>query len=159
MSSKSSALPSDNNLAGTLPDKPGRDERSPVDFDRIDLELGKRLKTFRIQAEKTQADIAAHLEISPQQYQKYEKGTSRCNIANIYKLANYYQRPISDLLPGATPPPASGFREDENPYQINPDNGALTDEAAAMAELLAVFIRIPSKPMRRKILNLLNEMF
>jgi len=128
------------------------------DFDNVDIELGKRLKAFRVQADKTQADIATWLEISPQQYQKYEKGASRCNITNIYRLAEFYKRPITDLLPGAEKSTISGFQEEEKQFSTEPGEG-LTDEAVAMAELLSVFVRIPSKQMRRKILNLLNEMF
>lgn len=135
----------------TLTSSPG------ADYDNIDAEVGKRLKSFRVQVDKTQADIAAWLEISPQQYQKYEKGASKCNIANLYRLAEYYERPITDLLPGVENQYSPGFREQEETYSPN-KNSALTDEAAAMAELLAVFVRIPSKKMRSKILNLLSDM-
>ena len=128
-----------------------------VQADRIDIDLGKRLKSFRQQADKTQADVAAFLEISPQQYQKYEKGASKCNIANIYRLAVFYNRPITDLLPGSEMPAPAGFKEDNRDYPEK-ETGPLEDETAAMAELLAVFVRIPSKSVRRKILNLLKEM-
>ncbi len=129
-------------------------------YDTIDLDLGKKLKALRRQADKTQAEIAHYLDISPQQYQKYEKGSSKCNIANVYKLATYYDRHVSELLPGGTPTvKETGFEETPQTFAENDEIRILNDEADAMAQLLAIFVRIPSKPMRRKILNLLNEMF
>lgn len=127
-------------------------------FDFIDLELGKKLKAYRRREDKTQAEVAHHLDISPQQYQKYEKGASKCNISNIYKLAQYYNINVGELLPGSGPESSKGFQEEAKDFSDSPTPKDVADEAEAMAQLLAIFVRIPSKPTRRKILNLLNEM-
>lgn len=126
-------------------------------IENIDVELGKKLRSLRVQLGKTQSDIAQFLEISPQQYQKYEKGMTKCSITTIYKLAGYYQQSVSSLLPGENGS-AGGFKED--PHEFSPDiNGEYNDEAAAISELMAIFIRIPSKATRRKLIDLLNEVF
>ncbi len=124
----------------------------------VEIELGKKLKSLRQQANKTQADIAQHLDISAQQYQKYEKGTSKCNIANLYKLAAYYNKTVNDLLPPLDQPLNEGMSDNQAPLVTN-DKMQLTDEADAMSQLLSVFIRVPSKESRRKLLKLLSEMF
>ena len=125
--------------------------------DMVDQKIGKRLKELRLQAGKTQADVAAHLSISAQQYQKYEKGATKCSIANIYRLADYYNREIIELLPH--PKLAQiGFREDRAPF-VDDHGREDGDAAAATAEILGVFLRIRSKATRRKILELLDEVF
>ncbi|MEL6380539.1 MAG: helix-turn-helix transcriptional regulator, partial [Pseudomonadota bacterium] len=46
--------------------------------ENIDLALGQTLRLLRVQGGRTQSEVAEYLDISPQQYQKYEKGSSRC---------------------------------------------------------------------------------
>jgi len=122
----------------------------------IDLELGKKLKLLRVQAGLTQSNIAEFLEISPQQYQKYEKGASRCSISTIYRLAEYYDLHVNALLPSVGRN-AQGFAEDQSGFSPSADKIEITDEADAMAQLLAIFIRIKSKPSRLKVLQLLTD--
>ncbi len=130
----------------------------------IDQEIGSRMRIRRTTAGKTQADIAQFLEISPQQYQKYEKGSSKCSIETIYKLAEFYNASIQDFLPNSNDQTA-GFEDSSAPFRTqahanNPLKGKQDlDEAEAMAELLAVFMRIGTKTQRKRVLGLLNQTF
>ena len=125
--------------------------------DTIDEVLARKLKSLRLNAGKTQSEIARVLDISPQQYQKYEKGNSKCAIATVYRLAEYYQIPISDLLP-ATNIPSEGFAESgPAPYQTMNDTGPV-DEATAMSLILNVLMRIPEHNARMKLVAMLNEL-
>lgn len=128
--------------------------------DAIDIALGKRLKSLRVQTGKTQADIAAILGVSPQQYQKYEKGMSKCSLENLFLLAAYYNLSVAHLIPDAFgAPPSSvahGLEETAEPFTPAPHKTP-EDEASLIAEVTALFIRIPSHETRRKLIDLLSE--
>jgi transcriptional regulator with XRE-family HTH domain len=55
--------------------------------DRIDVEIGARMKQARVTARLSQTELGAHLGISFQQVQKYEKGINRIGSGRLYKIA------------------------------------------------------------------------
>ncbi len=55
--------------------------------DRIDVEIGERLKQARVAARLSQTELGANLGISFQQVQKYEKGMNRIGSGRLYKVA------------------------------------------------------------------------
>ncbi|MEL6507454.1 MAG: helix-turn-helix transcriptional regulator [Pseudomonadota bacterium] len=124
--------------------------------ENIDLALGQTLRLLRVQGGRTQSEVAEHLDISPQQYQKYEKGSSRCSLVTIYRLAEYFDVSVGDLLP-AVGQHVQGFSEGPQTPLAPPPTADLSDETEALSELLRIIVRIPSKPMRQRVLRLLNE--
>lgn len=130
------------------------DSQGDAPHDDVDISLGKQLKLLRVRVGKTQADIAEQLSISAQQYQKYEKGATKCSLSTLYKLAQYYDMDVHALLPREDA--ASGFHEDSQPF-IAQNTKPITDEAEAISELFSIFVRIPSQSTRRKVLDLLND--
>lgn len=121
-------------------------------FEEIDQQIGQKLRQFRVRINKTQSDIAKVLDISPQQYQKYEKGTTKCSIVSLLKLASFYQCAPTDLLPGHSMA-SSGLQE-------NGDGVAdidMTDDAKIVSAMLAMLIRIQDKEKRRKVVTMLSE--
>lgn len=61
-------------------------------------ELGRRLLVARIAAGKTQRDVAAHLDVSFQQIQKYENGANRIPIHRLLSVANFLEVPLSHFF-------------------------------------------------------------
>ena len=55
--------------------------------DRIDVEIGARMKQARVAAGLSQTELGTHLGISFQQVQKYEKGKNRVGGGRLYKIA------------------------------------------------------------------------
>ncbi len=55
--------------------------------DRIDVEIGTRLRQARVAAGFTQTELGVQLGISFQQVQKYEKGRNRIGGGRLYKIA------------------------------------------------------------------------
>ena len=55
--------------------------------DRIDVEIGARLRQARVAAGFTQTELGVQLGISFQQVQKYEKGRNRIGGGRLYKIA------------------------------------------------------------------------
>ena len=49
--------------------------------DRIDVEIGARVRQARVAAGLSQSELGAHLGISFQQVQKYEKGKNRVAVS------------------------------------------------------------------------------
>ena len=61
----------------------------------------QRLKDLREDADKTQADIAKILNISPQHYCMYEKGQRELPMHHFITLARYYNVSL-DYMSGIT---------------------------------------------------------
>ncbi len=55
--------------------------------DRIDVEIGARMKQARVAAGLSQTELGTHLGISFQQVQKYEKGVNRVSGGRLYRVA------------------------------------------------------------------------
>lgn len=60
--------------------------------------LAERLKSLRLEANKTQKELADYLGIRSEAYQRYEYGTREPDIKGLNKLANYYKVTVDYLL-------------------------------------------------------------
>lgn len=58
----------------------------------------RRLYDLRRDSDHTQADIAAILQISKQQYSLYELGEREIPVHHLIRLADYYQVSVDYLL-------------------------------------------------------------
>lgn len=65
--------------------------RSPTDIDRI---VGENVRRFRITRKRTLADMAASLQVSHQQLQKYETGSNRISAGMLARIASVLGVPI-----------------------------------------------------------------
>ncbi len=74
-----------------------------------DVELGRRVREVRTARRCTQERLAAELQITFQQVQKYENGTNRISATRLVEIANCLGVTISDLLENA---PASNCKPD-----------------------------------------------
>ena len=57
----------------------------------------QRLEDLRIDADKTQAEIAAYLTCKREVYRRDEKGINELPVWALIKLANYYQTSTEKL--------------------------------------------------------------
>ncbi len=76
----------------------------------IDQHLGKQLKKARKSRGLSQSDIAATLNISYQQVQKYERGSNRISAARLYQLSDILKIPVMYFFDGL---PAAHLSEEE----------------------------------------------
>ena len=58
----------------------------------------QRLEDLRIDADKTQAEIAAYLTCMREVYRRYEKGINELPVWALIKLAKYYQTSTDYIL-------------------------------------------------------------
>jgi len=71
-------------------------KRSPEDHFYRDL--GGTIRLARVAAGKTQSELAEHLDVSNQQFQKYETGTNRIPVQELARVANYLEVPIAQFF-------------------------------------------------------------
>lgn len=63
-------------------------------------DLGSKLRFYRKSKKLTQKDVADHLNITPQAYQRYESqtNTNEPNIDNLKKLSTLFDINLSELI-------------------------------------------------------------
>ena len=71
--------------------KPNQNQRGTT---AEDVELGRRIRTARLQAEISQAELGVKLGVSFQQVQKYEKGVNRVSASRVSLIAKALGKPI-----------------------------------------------------------------
>lgn len=64
----------------------------------IDRILGDQLRVIRIERGITQKDLAAQMNITYQQVQKYERGTTRVTVAGLIEIASILDLPTTTIL-------------------------------------------------------------
>jgi transcriptional regulator with XRE-family HTH domain len=72
--------------------------------DRIDRHVGGRLRTLRRMRGLSQAQLAAMLEMTFQQVQKYEKATNRISASRLVQLSQVLDAPITWFFEGIDQP-------------------------------------------------------
>lgn len=78
------------------------DVASRADDDDAYTHVGRALRRLRLERGLTQAQAARVINVSPQQYQKYEDAHSKCSLNYLIALADYYGVSVNALLPGGT---------------------------------------------------------
>lgn len=69
------------------------------DANSIYEHVGRQLRAYRIGQGMTQAQVARLIDISPQQYQKYEDAQTKCSLTALSVLASFYGVGLSAFLP------------------------------------------------------------
>jgi transcriptional regulator with XRE-family HTH domain len=107
-------------------------------------DLGRSIRLARMAAGKTQSDAAEHVDVSFQQFQKYENGTNRIPVDKLIALAAWVKVPVAQLL---------ALSETDAAWQ------SLTEQfrANGFQTLLESWAEISDKPMRAAILNLVKR--
>ncbi|HTV35941.1 MAG TPA: helix-turn-helix transcriptional regulator [Xanthobacteraceae bacterium] len=65
--------------------------------DRRDVEVGRRVRSFRLQRGMSQEKLAHQLGVTFQQVQKYEKGANRIGAGRLQRISEVLDVPIADL--------------------------------------------------------------
>lgn len=120
----------------------------------IDEVIGFKIRTIRKRWGMSQIELAERIDLSFQQVQKYEKGTTRMSVFRLQQIAGALEVPISVFFEeeGARP---SQVADPKVEYRGGP--GELPPQANKEgAVLLKLFRQIKNKKMRKGILNLLR---
>jgi len=66
--------------------------------DKVDIEVGQRIRMHRNAANMSQTALADELGVTFQQVQKYEKGVNRVGAGRLTRIAGVLNIPVSKLL-------------------------------------------------------------
>jgi len=100
----------------------------------------------------SQSEVAAILDITYQQFQKYEKGTNRIGAGRMFEIARLFNLPVQALFPDSTDPSeASG---DSAMRLASIAEFVRTREGA---QLCRAFYLIKDPVARKKIIALVEE--
>jgi transcriptional regulator with XRE-family HTH domain len=66
--------------------------------DPLDIEVGQRVRTFRLQKGLSQQKLGDQLGLTFQQVQKYEKGTNRISAGRLQRIADILEIPVADFF-------------------------------------------------------------
>lgn len=113
---------------------------SEVEFDRL---LGRRLKFYRNALSLSQKDMASKLNISYQQYQKYETGRNKVSISRLVEICDIYRIFPDKFLSSVL----GSFLGDSSSKDLFYDAESL--------RVLSMFYKY-SPPVRKKIVDLLE---
>ena len=121
----------------------------------IDRHVGSRVRMRRMMLGMSQEKLGDALGLTFQQVQKYEKGTNRIGASRLQQISLILQVPVAFFFEGAPPPPgiATGLEEAQSPAYVT-DFLATTDGLA----LVKAFMRIPNPKLRRRVVELVQEM-
>jgi transcriptional regulator with XRE-family HTH domain len=72
-------------------------KRMPVTGE-LDKIIGQRLRSFRLTKEMSQEELGAHLGVSFQQVQKYEKGKNRLSGSRLITAAKVLDTSVEQIL-------------------------------------------------------------
>jgi transcriptional regulator with XRE-family HTH domain len=119
--------------------------------DRVDVQVGSRIRLLRQGAQMSQTDLAEQLGVTFQQVQKYEKGMNRIGAGRLTKIAAVLGMPVSELLgdDGAAQSNRRAVAEARSPLKLITPPGAL--------KLLRAYTRIDDRDQRRNIVELVER--
>jgi len=117
-------------------------EGAMVDQD-IYKAIGKQLKHFRRSKRLTQAEVAKFIEISPQQYQKYEDAQSKCNLNYLTKLAELFGTSITVLI------------GDESHKTSVVEEQTLSD-SDVLARMISAFVQLKTYDQKMRLVQLVE---
>ena len=121
----------------------------------IDKHVGARLRAARLEAGKSQTQVAEALGVTFQQLQKYEKGTNRIGASRLQQISGILQVPVSFFFEGAPHEGGSrgsGMGEAPSPAYVS-DFLATSDGLA----LVKAFTKIKNSKMRRRVVDLVEQ--
>ena len=122
----------------------------------IDKHVGSRVRMRRMMLGMSQEKLGNALGLTFQQVQKYEKGTNRIGASRLQQISNTLQVPVSFFFDGApnvqVGTRVEGMGEAPSPAYIS-DFLATSDGLA----LTKAFMRIPDSKLRRRIVDLVEQ--
>jgi transcriptional regulator with XRE-family HTH domain len=111
--------------------------------DPRDVEVGRRVRAFRLNKGLSQEKLGGELGITFQQVQKYEKGTNRIGAGRLQRIAEILGVPVSEFFAPSSAPQSGTLYE-------------LVDTASAL-RLLRAYARIPDPQVKQAVTTLVEK--
>ncbi|NDE89514.1 MAG: XRE family transcriptional regulator [Alphaproteobacteria bacterium] len=141
--------------------QPNAKEDSDDEINPLDMHIGLKLRTRRMQLSLTQDKLAKILGLTFQQVQKYEHGANRVSASRLYEMCNALRVPVTYFFEDA-PTSRFGFSgmaeagqellEGETPLK------ELDFSSKETADLVRAYYNVDDPKKRKKILDLIRAM-
>ena len=122
----------------------------------IDKHVGSRVRMRRMMLGMSQEKLGDALGLTFQQVQKYEKGTNRIGASRLQQISQILQVPVAFFFEGAPHlaggPVPEGIEHAPSPAYVS-DFLATSDGLS----LTKAFMRIPDAKLRRRIVDLVQQ--
>jgi transcriptional regulator with XRE-family HTH domain len=116
--------------------------------DKVDVEVGQRIRALRQDAGLSQTQLADELGLTFQQVQKYEKGVNRVGAGRITKIAQVLGVPVNQVITDE-PTARKGAQDVESPLGLLSKPGALA--------LLRAYGKLKEGTLRRAVVSLVEN--
>ena len=128
-----------------------RKVKSVRTFMPVDLHVGSRVKSRRLQMKMSQTELGAQLGISFQQVQKYEKGRNRISSSRLQEIADILKVQPTYFFDDPLGQPSGNGR---------PDGARLSEFCANRhgLALMQAFVKIKDKGMQHAIAKLVETL-
>jgi transcriptional regulator with XRE-family HTH domain len=113
--------------------------------DKRDIEVGRRVRAFRLQKGLSQEKLADQLGVTFQQVQKYEKGTNRIAAGRLQRIAEILDIPITEF-----------FVQQRNIGTAQSELSELVDTAATL-RLVRSYSRIRDTKLQQAVLYFVEK--
>lgn len=120
--------------------------------------LGQRLRALRRQHGKTQAQVARLIDISPQQYQKYEDAQTKCSLTAIVALAGYYGVSIETIVDPLQTTSSLVVKSDQFMAPALSDESLQLGDQDLLSRLVAAYLRLPDHMEKMRVIELIEAM-
>jgi transcriptional regulator with XRE-family HTH domain len=116
-----------------------------------DEEIAKRVRALRLQRGLSQSQLSGVLQVTPQQVQKYEKGTDRISAGRLQQIAEVLQAPVAFFYEG-------GFEANGTSHAppLSLDFDYL--QSGEAIRLVRAYAQIPNRSVRLHLLRLAESM-
>lgn len=125
-------------------------------IDNVHVLVGQRLRALRLEHDMTQAQVAKIIDISPQQYQKYEDASTKCSLNAIVALAAFYGVSVSWIVS----PTEAAAEASTQVVAAESDTGALnalaTGDEDLLSRLVSAYLRLPDQMEKLRVVELLE---
>lgn len=123
----------------------------------IDKHVGSRVRMRRMMLGMSQEKLGDALALTFQQVQKYEKGTNRIGASRLSQISNILQVPVAFFFEGAPHLGDSNMMTDS--MESAPSPTYVSDFLATSdgLSLTKAFMRIPDPKLRRRIVDLVQQ--
>jgi transcriptional regulator with XRE-family HTH domain len=113
--------------------------------DPLDIEVGRRVRSLRLEKGMSQEKLGNQLALTFQQIQKYENGTNRIGAARLQRIAQILGVSVSALYPDPVP---AGRNSQEVTELI---------DTGSTLRLLRAYSRMRSPSLQRALTTLVEE--
>lgn len=126
---------------------------STAPANQIDLRIGQRVRTRRMELGLSQDSLARVLGVTFQQVQKYEKGVNRISAARLFTIAESLGAPVSYFFEDVATTLGHGVSETERTNYV-----ADTLATPEGLQLVMLFHAIKSPRVRRRVVELVRAL-